>query len=247
LSTRITGKCRRPAGDLVGESKHSRSTSVAQLILIRHFPTGLVHPISRTVSELTVPYADENRNKRSRAVVVRDNFVRVGKKNRNTARTLTNNLRNGFVIFTFAVRTDASATRRPVRVVPVESETTTGTAYRPPAGTTIPWRYRASVYKLSSSPMETQSVHRTSYRPPSPRGYNVEVGTVKTKTPDDWRRSAVPVESRTTYTTCYGRVDESLETITPNRLRRDTDANSPKAHDYDSVICERMSSSERVD
>lgn len=116
-----------------------------------------------------------------------------------------------------------------LRSFPVESETTTSGTYRSP-GVSKPCKERLkNVYIISSCPMETQSVHHASYKPPKPK-VNVGSKRISSSTTNDLRRTTVPVENCTTYTTHFGGCNS--ETISNELQHQGTIAEPPKAHDY---------------
>lgn len=99
--------------------------------------------------------------------------------------------------------------QRPLHV-PIQSETTTNTAYSPIVMTKL-WRPPRSINQGSPSPMETMSVQQWSYKPFKLKKIKIEIEdnctciiAAQCNGTDDTRRSTVPIENCTTYTSTYG-------------------------------------------
>ncbi|VVC31935.1 Hypothetical protein CINCED_3A007678 [Cinara cedri] len=123
---------------------------------------------------------------------------------------------------------------------PVQTDTTAGTAYRPPAPRPQLWRYTQSAYREPSRPMETSSVQQLSYRPAVPgaccrtipaadrcgkRGAPVDESPAKTR---------APVESITTYTSGFRAAPPAV----PDQCARSriSEYRAPRAHNYSAGI-----------
>lgn len=119
--------------------------------------------------------------------------------------------------------------------MPVQKDTTTGTAYCPPAPRPELWRYIQNVYKEPCEPMETVSVQQLSYRPAVPKvcckikptvDRCRKRGALADKSP---LKRRVPVESITTYMTGF----PASPTIADQCAREGiTEHYIPRAHNY---------------
>ncbi|XP_022165653.1 uncharacterized protein LOC111030458 [Myzus persicae] len=120
--------------------------------------------------------------------------------------------------------------------VSMEAETTTGNAYRRPATPKL-WRRPSSAYIVSPEPMETTSVHRSSYKPP-PCNFDSKAKAdicPRRAFVDESLRSAMPINSHTTYTTSYHTRHPNLKLLgpIPEKLRQmQGSEKAPTAHSY---------------
>jgi len=141
------------------------------------------------------------------------------------------------IILIFTVRLVTHPVRPSLVNVSMESETTTGNAYRRPTITEL-WRRPSSAYKISSEPMETTSVHRASYKPP-PCNFDSKAKDdicPRRAFVDKSLRSRMPIKSHTTYTTSYYTRHPNLKLLgpIPEKLFQMQGSNeAPRAHSYE--------------
>jgi len=137
-------------------------------------------------------------------------------------------------ILIFTARPVTSPGRPSLVHISMESETTTGNAYRRPATTKL-WRRPSSAYKVSSEPMETKSVHRASYKPP-PCNFDSKAKAdicPRRAFVDESLRSRMPIIGHTTYTTSYYTSHPNLNLLgpIPEKMRHMQGSNeAPRAH-----------------